>query len=75
MPQIEKALAIILGSGFIAWVVGLRIYGVYSGIKESQRSDKAEPSQLQTLFSEPERDSRTIPSDVETTLFSSQDRN
>jgi hypothetical protein len=58
MQSIERGLALVLTIGIMGYMIFVRlIYPLYLQIHESQRRDKAEPSPIQDLFSEP--DSRT----------------
>jgi hypothetical protein len=50
MQKIEKILGSVLGLGIMAYSVGVRIYGIYLRVRESQRSDRGVPSGVQTLF-------------------------
>ena len=74
MQKIENLLASVLGLGIVAHFVGIRIYTIYFGVRESQRGDRGVESDIQTLFQdghiEPEPENSGIQ-----TLFSEQNSN
>jgi hypothetical protein len=73
MQSLEKDAGTILGAGIIAWIVGWRLYGLYAGVRESQRNDVAVSSGVQTLFTEePLCHNATDDSGIQT-LFSSEE--
>jgi hypothetical protein len=67
MNSIEHGLAIILTIGIMGYAIWFRfLYPSYLRIRESQRRDKAEPSPIQDLFSEPHSGSKEQPSEIQT---------
>jgi hypothetical protein len=74
MHKIESILGMVLGLGIMAYVVGVRIYGIYLGVHESQRSDREVPSGVQTLFQDGRIEPEPEYSEIQT-LFSNKDSN
>ncbi len=74
MQKIENMLGLVLGLGIMAYFIGIRIYGLYLGVRESQRSDRAMPSGVQTLFQDGNIEPEPEHSEIQT-LFSEEDSN
>ena len=72
MYRIEQIVGAILGLGIFTYLIGLRVYSLYAGIRESRRGDVSYGSDMQTLFASPTQTSKHDEGEIQA-LFDSKD--